>query len=185
MNYEQKTARGFSLVEAVIVVAVIAIMTGVLFVRNNNSGDKEIQTAAREIVAQLRILQNDALNGKVINGKIVCACEMYIDTNLNTYETRYYECPYSVGNNSLDEEKKTFTPKKSKLLIGSIGIQTGSITFLVPTGEAISVLPAPNGAGSQGFFLQSEKNPDLKMTICVNSRNIEEMKGDSTDYCPF
>ncbi len=167
MNSSKKTIKGFSFVEVLISLAIITIMTGILFASNNNKGKQEVQLAAREIAAQLRLLQNEALNGKVINGEAICKIEMNLDAVNNKYEIRYYDrC-------SPDNQIATagpFKPKKSKLL------HTGSIVFTVPMAEV------PIG-GLNGFVLESENNQ--KMTICVKAGNITEIKGNNIAACGF
>ena len=168
MNSNKKTTKGFSLMEVLIVLAIIAIMAGVLFVRNNSKSSQEVQLDAREIAAQLRLLQNDALNGKVIGGKNICKAEMSLTNGSNAYQIRYYDqC-------SPDPDREIaaypFTLKKSKLL------QTGSIAFTVPMAKVDTNL-------GDGFVLQSEKDPNSKMTICIKDGNIKEIKGNSISTC--
>lgn len=166
MSISKKTTKGFSFVEVLISLAIITIMTGVLFASNNNKGKQEVQLAAREIAAQLRLLQNEALNGKVINGESVCKIEMNLDAVNNKYEIRYYD--RCSPDNQILPAAGPFKPKKSKLL------HTGSIVFTVPMAEV------PIG-GLNGFVLESENNQ--KMTICVKAGNITEIKGDDIAQC--
>ncbi len=63
--------RGFSVIEIVIAMALLIIMTAVLFVnQTSNKSQKEVEVAARQIAAQLRLLQNDSINGKYIDGQV-------------------------------------------------------------------------------------------------------------------
>jgi len=51
--------------------ALLIIMTAVLFVnQTSNKSQKEVEVAARQIAAQLRLLQNDSINGKYIDGQV-------------------------------------------------------------------------------------------------------------------
>lgn len=179
MNISKKTMKGFSLVEVLISLAIIAIMTGTFLMTGNNKGKQEVQLAAREVAAQLRLLQNDALNGKVIDGKIICKTEMNFkadpNTNTNKYEMKYYTGDCDSGGTEVRTE--TFVPKKSEINLGEA--TEGSISFMAPLGKVdYSTLGGPSGV-----LLQSEKNSDQKMTVCVNNAgNIEEVNGDNR-YC--
>ena len=177
MNISKKTMKGFSLVEVLISLAIIAIMTGTLLMTGNNKSKQEVQLAAREIAAQLRLLQNDVLNGKVIGGKIICKTEMNFKTgnDENKYEMKYYTGDCDSGGTEVKTE--TFFPKKSKINLGEA--TEGSISFMAPLGKVdYSTLGGPNG-----ILLQSERNLNQKMTVCVNDAgNIEEIK-DENRYC--
>lgn len=169
MNISKKTMKGFSLIEIIIVLAIIAIMTGVLFANNNNNkASQEVQLAAREVAAQLRLLQNDAINGKVIGGKNICKAEMYINALANTYQIRYYDqC-------SPDHQIPAAGPLKlNKSKLSSAG---GSISFAVPRAGITTTL-------GNGFILESEKDPNQKMIICVKDGNIKEIKGNNIAAC--
>ena len=154
--------------EVIITLAIIAIMTGVLFAKNNNKAAQEVQLAAREIAAQLRLLQNEALNGKVIGGKNICKAEMYINALANTYQIRYYDqC-------SPDHQIPAAGPLKlNKSKLSSAG---GSISFAVPRAGITTTL-------GNGFILESEKDPNQKMIICVKDGNIKEIKGNNIAAC--
>ena len=167
MDSNKKTIKGFSLMEVIITLAIIAIMTGVLFAKNNNKAAQEVQLAAREMAAQLRLLQNDAINGKVIGGKNICKAEMSLTAGANTYETRYYDQCSSANPIATNP----FTLKKIELL------HTGSISFSVPMAK-IAITPLVDG-----FVLKYEKYPNPEMTICIKDGNIKEIKGNNIAAC--
>jgi len=168
MDSNKRTTKGFSIMEVIIVIAIIVIMTAVLFVKNKNNGAQEVQLAAREMTAQLRLLQNEAISGKVINGQNIYKAEMSLVAGTNTYQIMYYD----QSDNQIGPTDP-LKPKKSKLL------NTGSISFSVPLAQ-VSV----NFGGPNGFVLRSEKDSSQEMTICVNNAgNITEKKGNDTTTC--
>lgn len=94
--------RGFSLVEVLIVMAIMVIMTATIFLnRNDKKPFNDVEVASRQIASQVRSLQNEALNGKRFdtNGdgvNDINACGMRFNTNpqdaTKTYMISYYDC---------------------------------------------------------------------------------------------
>jgi prepilin-type N-terminal cleavage/methylation domain-containing protein len=88
MNKE-KNLRGFTLIEIIIVVAIISIMAGLIIVPLGTSRvKKELETNAREFVGVVREAQNYALTGKQIGGNTACAFYV-IWTTPSTYSLKY------------------------------------------------------------------------------------------------
>ena len=168
-NSAKKTAKGFSMIELLIVIVIVVIMTAILLTNKTNKGAIEVQATTRTVAAQLRELQNDTINGKIVEGKNIGKAEMYLDntTSPGNYSIKYYD-----DNGSLIHSYP-FTPVKSTL-------QTkGTISFQVPTGQV-----TVNLDGSvNGVSLVSTNDSAQKMTVCVNNAgNITETKGDDP-YC--
>jgi type II secretory pathway pseudopilin PulG len=152
------------MIELLIVIAIIAIMAGVFLTRKTNEGAIEVQAATRTVANQLRELQNDAVNGKIVNGKNIYKAEMFLDNTTlpGKYYIRYYD---ASGSQILSDP---FTPVKSNLQT------SGTISFQVPTGQVTIAL-----GGAKGVSLISTSDPTQKMAICVNDAgNITETKGD-------
>lgn len=89
---------GFSLAELLVVVAIIIIMTGALFASISGSkAQKDAENSARQVSAQLRQLQNEAINGKQIyendEYKIICSFNFKTSTDRKGYEISYGKCP--------------------------------------------------------------------------------------------
>jgi prepilin-type N-terminal cleavage/methylation domain-containing protein len=88
---------GFSFIELMVVIAIMVLMVGLLFVsQNDNKVQRNVNDAARQIVAQLRALQNDAINGKQIenpsgsgNYSIACDFKFKADANATKYSISY------------------------------------------------------------------------------------------------
>ena len=67
--------KGFTLIEILVVVAIIGIAAGIILVSvGSGRTQKEVEGDARRLVGMLRELQNDALSGKqVVSGRVSCA----------------------------------------------------------------------------------------------------------------
>jgi Tfp pilus assembly protein FimT len=82
--------KGFTMIEILIVVSIAMVMTVVLFnAKNDDSSSKEVDAAAQQIVAELRALQSDALNGKEIGGEIVYKFKVGPGSDDTTYQVSY------------------------------------------------------------------------------------------------
>lgn len=86
------TKRGFSLVELLIVLAIMVIMTAVLFVNQNDKKvTSNVETATRQVAAQIRALQNEALNGKKIGTTYVNKYKFSAVNSSSVYTVTYID----------------------------------------------------------------------------------------------
>lgn len=96
-----KFKSGFTLMELMVVVAIIGIMTAVTIVSlNRGKTEKQLEVAAREVAGAIREAQSNALNGKVLDPtKIPCKFFFARNTTFlqNQYKINYY------WNNGIDE----------------------------------------------------------------------------------
>lgn len=99
MNYKfSKTKKAFSMIELLIVVAIMIVMTGAVFLnRNNSKAGSEVEAAGRKVASQIHALQNEALNGKQFdtNGDGIgdtnaLSYKFDIVNNATTYSVSYY-----------------------------------------------------------------------------------------------
>lgn len=175
----KKTKSGFSLVELLIVFAIMIIMTSILLAnQNNNKAKSDVEAAARQVAAQLRQLQNDALNGKQVNngsGTMINACDFILNiggaqsdgvtSTATTYVIYNRDCTIAghvpIKDTSNNIIKQTFNFNKNNKVTAS----SASFVFSSPRGDVLS-----------GNIVLSEGSSQI--TVCVySSGNVTELKG--------
>ncbi|MCX6765713.1 MAG: prepilin-type N-terminal cleavage/methylation domain-containing protein [Candidatus Moranbacteria bacterium] len=138
--------RGFTLLELIIVIAIIGIMTSVTLVYLGDSRkDRELEVAAREVAAAVREAQNNALTGK--NASSTC----------NSYVFTYGGSNYSVSNNSGCSNPPIQYTLKNKVTFQN----SGSFSFSIPFGVL-----SPNN--NTVITLQNQTSTTIKtINVCV------------------
>lgn len=166
------TKNGFSLVELLIVMAIMVIMAGVLLVSRSESRPVyDVEAGARQVAAQLRVLQNEALSGKMIGN--VIACEMRFNTNpgdaTKSYKTGYY-CANTLIPNS---EQKFLIGKnatnKSVSLAGDYYVK-----FTPPQATILSDLPVIGAA--RAISITSADGTKTSLVCVYDTGRILETK---------
>jgi prepilin-type N-terminal cleavage/methylation domain-containing protein len=167
MNYKySKLKKGFSLVELMAVLAIMLIMTAVLFA-NNPTGRKaqtDVESAARQVASQIRSLQNDALSGRSfdISGTTQYAHNYkFTSSGTSTYSTSYEDSSAAtIG-----------SPQTFDLTKNRVSIDSASPSFYFSSPQA-SLSP-----GSTLVTITSTVDTSKIMYICVsNSGIITEQK---------
>jgi len=163
--------RGFSFMEVMMVVAIIGILSSVSLVSLSNSREKkDVETAAREVVAAIRETQNYALTGKQpVATDFPCFYRFSPTQNSETYTINYN---YHIsGTNCV-----TPAPIDSSLAYGSYALKN-RVTFSVVSNISFSV-PFAVTSGGRIVITKGSNN----YTICVNSAGkISELSG---TVCP-
>jgi type II secretion system protein H len=117
---KNKTKKGFTLLEIMVVVSIIAIMTGIMIISLNQSKNRQaLKTSAGEVVAAIRETQNYALTGKSAGG------------SCNNYYFQFSGQNYTVYNgNGSCGISDSYVLSESVNFNGS-----GTITFTAPHGN--------------------------------------------------
>lgn len=137
---QNKNFQGFTLIEVVIVVAIILIMTAVLLASLvDNKDDRELSVAMREVASGLRQAQNYALTGKILDG--LRPCQYSFVTAGNTYRLQVEGYDPTVVGNSCSNGTVTFNDPTITVSKG-IAISPKSLLFAVPSGR-ITALSSP------------------------------------------
>jgi len=165
--------RSFSLIELLIVIAIIAIMTAVLFAGNQNENkiQNEVDAATRQLAVDLRSIQNDALNGKqdIISGNIACQANLVLVNGNPNYKINYTPISGATCTGT------PFGERTVNLQNAKISSPNGEVSFSAPSGTV-------NGANKITVKSTIDGTTD---TICVNSSgNITEMPKGFSGNCP-
>lgn len=156
----RNSKKAFTLIELLIVIAIIGIMSSVVFVSMQNSKtETELKTAAREVAAAIREAQNNALTGKMIDGEIAGLFDIVPSDSTNGYQMKYQT---KVGDGW---EERTVYSKNIKEGLTFTDSSSQRVRFNVPYGN-VSIV-------GNGFQIKS--NNGKFIWVCVSkSGNITE-----------
>lgn len=119
------------MIELMAVMAIIAVMTSIsLISMTNNRTDREVETAAREVMAVLKEAQNNALTGRVPAGVDYPCVYTFRVTGTAEYEIAYSS--HTQGE-ICSEELKSMTKYELKNNVSFAG--ESEVSFVVPHGN--------------------------------------------------
>ena len=192
---KQKNKKGFSLIELMIVIAIISIMAGIILSSTSQGRTKhELETAMREVAAGIRGAQNNALSGKRSGSNRPCHFAFKAGANLYEIEGEFYDPTKTSNCDSTTIPLVYATVGAGNLPTGVAvtstykGNSISEIKFMVPFGEIF----ANNGATAMGTVIEEAIEESIRVTvqkeglsyvICVApSGRIDEL-GITSDAC--
>jgi prepilin-type N-terminal cleavage/methylation domain-containing protein len=167
--HSQKKCSGFTLIELIIVIFIVATMSAVVLSNvNSGSTEKQIEAGGRNVASQLHELKQYSLTGKqFVTNTAPCLYQMNWNSGSANYTTRYW---YKTGN--VCDQSATIA---TYTLPNSITFQnSGSIGFTLPHGEL-------NPAGAS-FGMAFAKSGVLGVACVYDGGRIEDIAG--TNSCP-
>ncbi|MEI8343740.1 MAG: prepilin-type N-terminal cleavage/methylation domain-containing protein [Candidatus Moraniibacteriota bacterium] len=167
-----QSRKGFTLIEVLIVIVIIAIMTGVISTNlSKNKGTSEVEIAALQTVAQLRSLQNDAINGKSIETITACQFLFEIANGAKLYTSTFKDCATSAVIGT--PISTYFSAKKEN---GSVTSNLASLYFTSPLGGVNFTLGSINPATGEGQIILTSSAGDVFYVCVTTSGNIFAQK---------
>jgi prepilin-type N-terminal cleavage/methylation domain-containing protein len=170
--------RGFSFLEMIIVIAIITIMTMVMFVVSfKDRATKEIETVAREVTAAIRETQNNALTGRQQGSdNLPCAFAFVLSGNSGykvrgSYRQLESPCVPDEEFDNYGEVLLSHNVANDKIQIAAT---SEFIVFTVPYGKYIDQ-DTPNSDGTE--IVVSKDGDNRMYHICVHSTGLIEELG--------
>ena len=153
-SIKYKYHSGFSLIELLIVIAIVGVMTSVFLVSFISSRDaRAVRSIAREVSAAVRMAQSYALAGRYTDEQKI-PCRFIFTPRGNRYDVRYvYHRPRQSC--SLANMEVILT----KSIRNGVRVTGGEVAFTVPHA-------ALSGGGSATITIS---RGDAQQRICINA----------------
>jgi prepilin-type N-terminal cleavage/methylation domain-containing protein len=189
--------RGFSLLEMVVVVAIIVIMTMVMFVISfKDRSSKELEAVGREVSAAVREAQNNALTGRQRDNDLLPCSFAFILNGSSGYSIRGTQrtvdtfCPTDTDVSAYGVPFLSVDVSSNDMSItghDSRGRVSDHVIFTVPYGKYYDSGTQETVPSTGTDFVIKKNKEDKKFHVCVYSTGLIEELGfnDSDIACPF
>ena len=180
---KKQTKSAFTLVELLIVVTIVAIMTGVLMVnqKTGNGPKYDVDMAARELTALIHEQQTNATEGQEINiGGVqtkVCGVGISWSANASTVNSYYQKNDNAPTINTLcnDTNMNYGSTQFKNVSISSLANGGGFVFFKLPFAGM------SQDSNPEKIIIESTINPAVTHTVCVYPDSVKDFTG--TDGC--
>lgn len=197
--FDMVNKKGFSMVELMVTIAIMALMTGAVFVNlAGNRKTKGVETEARKLVAVIRETQSNALTGKTpADGTVPCGWGIYYNAVSAPGEYKvYYNTSTSKCSvvNALATDRQYISPVATGMGTLSTAVLTTSfgnnvrfddsiigdkVYFTIPYGRIFNQSGSAIGAPLKLLLKSVADSTVVQHTICVfSSGRVDDMAGD-------
>ncbi len=167
--------KGFTLVELLIVIAIIGIMTAVLLVSMSKGGvNNTLKVAGRQLSGALRESQNYALTGKQKEeGSYPCAFKFSVEPLADGV---YYNIKYASRsiNEQCGQDEGGYIFEDFVGPVKFVGVESVSVKEIIFTVPHATYTPIDQDAEEQTEFIIEKKGKKYKVVIYASGR-IEEL----------
>jgi len=140
-----KNKKGFTLIEIMVVIAVVAILAAAALVNSGKNADRDVRLEAERLKTFLRDVQNKSLQGEVAPGTKTCGFGVRMNNgNVQSYYVSVpnldFDCLSYVNSYDGDNSDAAFVPRNG----ATVSFSGTRLFFLIPSGK-------PYLNGSDGF----------------------------------
>lgn len=176
--YKEKNEAGFTLIEMIVSMVIIAFVSGAMFMGQGAIRKYSLERVAREIASNIRDAQNRAISGKKYNDAVPCGYGIHY---LNKSSYLLYAGQEASGDCGLDRNYnagtdsivQTFTiPPREEIEISAGFLDI----FFEPPHPIIYINKNPGVGVSTTITLKSKKDPTKTKDIVVTTAGKIEIR---------